>query len=46
MEVDIVNDTEQCAGFHWDRVNFLHGSWYGAMFWICGENSVDNTGMF
>ena len=36
----------RCAGFGWGRVNFLHSSWYGAMFWICDENSVDNTGMF
>ena len=34
------------ACFGWDRVNFLHSSWYGAMFWICAENSVDNSGMF
>jgi len=27
-------------------VNFLHSSLYGAMFWICDENSVDNTGTF
>ena len=27
-------------------VNFLHSSYYGAMVWICAENSVDNTGMF
>ena len=27
-------------------VNFLHGSWYGAMFGIFAEDSVDNTGMF
>ena len=33
-----------CTG--WDRVNFLHNNWYGAVFWICAENSVDNTGMF
>lgn len=26
-----------CAGFGWDRVNFLHGSYYGAIFWICDE---------
>ena len=26
--------------------SFLHGSWYGTMFWVCAENSVDNTGMF
>ena len=25
-----------CAGFSWDRVNFLHSSLYGAMFWIYG----------
>ena len=35
-----------CAGFDWGRVNFLRSSWYEAMFWICAENSVDNTGMF
>ena len=28
----------QCAGFGWDTVDFLHSSWYGAMFWICAEN--------
>ena len=36
----------KCAGFGWDRVNFLRSSWYGAMFWICAEDSVGNTGMF
>ena len=35
-----------CAGFGWDRVNFLHSSWYGAMFWICAGNSGDNTRIF
>ena len=35
-----------CAGFGCDRVNLLHSSWYGAMFWICAENSVDSTEMF
>ena len=35
-----------CAGFDWDRVNFFHNSWYGALFWICAGNSVDNTGRF
>ena len=35
-----------CAGLGWDRVNFLHSSWYGAMLWIYAENSVDNSGMF
>lgn len=35
-----------CAGFDWVRVNFLHSSLYGAMFWICDQKSVDNTGMF
>ena len=37
---------EHCAGFGWDTVNFLHSSWYGAVCWICAENSVDNPGMF
>ena len=35
-----------CAGFGWDRVNFLPSSWYGAMFQICAENGADDTGMF
>jgi len=35
-----------CAAFGWYRVNFLHSGTYGAMFWICAGNSVDNTGMF
>ena len=29
-----------CTGFGWDGVNFPHSSWYGAMFWICDQNSV------
>ena len=35
-----------CAGFDWNRVNFFHSSYYGTMFWICAENSIDNTGVF
>lgn len=31
-----------CTGFSWDRVKFLCGGLYGAMFWICTETSVDN----
>lgn len=27
------------------RVNFLRSSWYGAFFWICDENSDNNTPM-
>ena len=38
--------SRNCASFGWDRVNFLHSNWYGATFWICVGNSVDNTGMF
>lgn len=26
--------------------NFLYDSWNGAVFWICVENNIDNTGMF
>jgi len=33
-----------CSGFIWDRGKFLHSRLYGAMFWICKENSVYNTG--
>jgi len=35
-----------CTGFGLDRINVPQSSWYGAMFSICDENSVDNTGMF
>jgi len=41
-----MQDMQVCADFGWGSVNFLHSSHYGAMFWICAENSVDNTGMF
>lgn len=27
--------------FSWDRVNFLHSSSCGAMFWVCTENSAE-----
>lgn len=30
----------------WDGINFLHGSWYGAIFWIYNENSVDTAPVF
>lgn len=29
-----------CAGFGWDKVRFLRSSLYGAMVWICAENSA------
>lgn len=29
-----------------DKVNFLHNILYGAIFWICDENSIDNTPVF
>lgn len=35
-----------CTGFRWGRVTFLNSSLYGAMFWICADDNVDNTGMF
>lgn len=28
------NCFQNCCSFGWDRVNFLHRGWYGAMFWI------------
>jgi len=37
---------DSCADFGWVIVHFLHSTKYGAVFWICAENSVDNTGMF
>ena len=35
-----------CPGFDWGRVNFLHSSWYSAMFWVQYEKNVDYTLMF
>lgn len=35
-----------CSVFGWDGVSFFHSSQYGAMFRICTDYSVDNTGMF
>lgn len=32
-----------CIGFGYNGVNFLHSSLYGAVFWICDGNSVDDT---
>lgn len=32
--------------FGWDRLNILHCNLYGAMFWICNENSVHNIPCF
>ena len=31
-----------CIGFGWHGVN-LHSSPYGAVFWICDQNSPDKT---
>jgi len=45
LRISEVSKDQKCADFGWDRVNFLHSSWDGAMFWICAENSVDNRGM-
>lgn len=28
------------------RVDFLHSSWFGAVFWICAENTIDNRNIF
>lgn len=35
----------ECTGFGWDKVAFLPKSSYGAVFWMCEQNSVDNRGM-
>lgn len=34
------------VGFDWSRVSIPHTSYYGTMFWIWAEKSVDNSGMF
>lgn len=34
------------AGLGWVRVNFLRGSSYRAVLWICAENSIDNVEIF
>lgn len=28
-----------CTGHGWDRVNYLHSSWHGSMFWTFDLNS-------
>lgn len=33
-----------CTGLAWARINFLHGSSYPAMFWLCDQTSLDNWG--
>lgn len=35
-----------CTGFGCEGVNFLQSSSYGTKFWICDQNSFDNTWMF
>lgn len=35
-----------CAGFRWDRVNFLHSELYRAVVWICAEHRADNIEIF
>lgn len=42
----LVLGISRSAGFGWGQVNFIHSSWYGAVFWICAENSADNTDCF
>lgn len=33
-------------GTGWDRANFLHSGPYGALLWICNQNSGDSTWLF
>lgn len=35
-----------CAGFGWDRPNFLCSSQCGAVFWMYAGNRAGNSGMF
>lgn len=30
----------------WERINFLHSTWYGAMLWICSGDRVGDLGIF
>ena len=41
-----LQNIKSCADFVWERVNTLYSSWYGTMFWICAENSIDDTERF
>lgn len=34
-----------CPGFGWDRVNFLHNSWYSAAFGVQDKDNIDSTPM-
>lgn len=36
----------ELSGFGWNRDNFIRSSFYGATFWICDQNSADNTPEF
>lgn len=33
----------ECTGSGLEGINFLHSNTHSAMFWICEQNSVDNT---
>lgn len=37
---------QQCRGFSWDSVEFLHSSRFVVVFWIFGESNITNTRMF
>lgn len=43
MRRAVLSSLAACAGFGWERVNFLHSIWSRAVFWICSGNIVDNT---
>lgn len=35
-----------CLGCNWDRVDFPHSGWYGAVFWLQERNCAGYTVMF
>lgn len=44
--VTVVVVKRMYIGLGCDRVNILHRSMHGAMFWVCDQKSVDNTSVF
>lgn len=41
-----IHKSEKYTGFGWERINFLHSTLYGAMFWIFDQKSVNNRDFF
>lgn len=38
----VIIELRLCSGFGWVRVNTLHCSSYGTLFWICDQKHTEN----